>query len=109
MTDARCQIQDTYKNTYMYGPVPYQLGLTSTLHKCTLPYQATFICIEMIKSSANCLMGCSNAGALVTIGLIIDFNFVSSLKEQYVMAFVCCLMSLPFSANLWEYYQVHTD
>ena len=86
--------------------VPFQLGRTWSLPNCSLPYQVTFICIEVIKSAANCLMGASNSGALVTIGLIIDFNFVSSLKEQYVMLFVCCLMSLPFAGNLWEYYQV---
>ena len=73
----------------------------------TPPYQIIFICIEVFKTLANCVLGASNAGALVTIGLIIDFNFVSSLKEKYVMTLVFCFMALPLSVNFWEYYKVN--
>ena len=49
----------------------------------------------------------SNASAIIKIGLILNFNFVVSLKEQYIMAFVYSLMALPLVGNLWEYYQVN--
>ena len=52
------------------------------------------------------MLGVSNASAIVKIAFILNFNFVSSLKEQYVMAFVYSWMALPLCGNFWEYYQV---
>ena len=71
-----------------------------------LPYQATFICIQIIMSLVYAMLWVSNASAIVKIALILNFNFVSSLKEQHVMTFVYSLMTLPLCGNIWEYYQV---
>ena len=62
--------------------------------------------MEVIKTLINCIMWASNAGAVVTIGLILNFDYVSSLKEKHVMAFLFSSMCLPFTGNMWEYYQV---
>ena len=57
-------------------------------------------------SLVNAMLGVSNASAIVKIAFILNFNYVSSLKEQYIMAFVYSLMALPLCGNFWEYYQV---